>query len=66
MDFKALDFQGWKRWATLAIFKGRDGLVRFTDGRSPALRRPADGGVDVALYTRPPSAARLRCGQKGC
>eukprot|EP00965_Chrysotila_dentata_P120794 3995199-Pleurochrysis_carterae.AAC.1 len=50
VDFKALDFQGWKRWATLAIFKGRDGVVRFTDGRSPVLHRPADDGVDVALY----------------
>eukprot|EP00965_Chrysotila_dentata_P169996 5611558-Pleurochrysis_carterae.AAC.1 len=27
VDFTTLDFHGWKRWATLALFKGKDGTV---------------------------------------
>eukprot|EP00965_Chrysotila_dentata_P091968 3035830-Pleurochrysis_carterae.AAC.1 len=26
LDFRALDLCGWKRWATLSMFKGRDGV----------------------------------------
>eukprot|EP00965_Chrysotila_dentata_P225914 6195070-Pleurochrysis_carterae.AAC.1 len=49
LDFRALDMYGWKRWATLSMFKGRDGVVRFTDGDSPVTCRATDGGIEVAL-----------------
>eukprot|EP00965_Chrysotila_dentata_P201940 6180835-Pleurochrysis_carterae.AAC.1 len=31
------------------MFKGRDGIVRFTDGDMPASRRQGDGGIDITL-----------------
>eukprot|EP00965_Chrysotila_dentata_P119931 3966532-Pleurochrysis_carterae.AAC.1 len=41
---------GWKRWAALSLFRGKDGVVRFTDGRAPVARRPSDGGVDISIH----------------
>eukprot|EP00965_Chrysotila_dentata_P186518 6158336-Pleurochrysis_carterae.AAC.1 len=49
VDFKTLDLNGWNRWAALTMFKGSDGIVRFTDGYTPASRRPDGGGIDIAL-----------------
>eukprot|EP00965_Chrysotila_dentata_P081550 2692446-Pleurochrysis_carterae.AAC.1 len=31
------------------MFKGRDGVVRFTSGESPISCRTSDGGIDIAL-----------------
>eukprot|EP00965_Chrysotila_dentata_P179663 5932856-Pleurochrysis_carterae.AAC.1 len=50
VDFGSLDLNGWKRWASLSMFKGKDGIVRFTDGRAPVFRRPDDGGIEISLY----------------
>eukprot|EP00965_Chrysotila_dentata_P224219 6194048-Pleurochrysis_carterae.AAC.1 len=34
VDFTSLDLDGWKRQASRALFKGKDGVIRFTDGRA--------------------------------
>eukprot|EP00965_Chrysotila_dentata_P037795 1257002-Pleurochrysis_carterae.AAC.1 len=31
------------------MFKGRDGIVRYTDGDAPASRRPGGDGIEVTL-----------------
>eukprot|EP00965_Chrysotila_dentata_P104487 3450193-Pleurochrysis_carterae.AAC.1 len=49
VDFGALDLAGWKRWSALSLFRGRDGAVWFTDGRTPAAHHPSDGGMDVSI-----------------
>eukprot|EP00965_Chrysotila_dentata_P153419 5071436-Pleurochrysis_carterae.AAC.1 len=50
VDFTALDLQGWKRYAKLTLFKGKDGVIRFTDGRATATRRPTgEGGINVEV-----------------
>eukprot|EP00965_Chrysotila_dentata_P224795 6194391-Pleurochrysis_carterae.AAC.7 len=54
VDFYFLDLPGWKRWGALSLFRGRDGVVRFTDGRAVATRRTSDSGVDVAIHTSVP------------
>eukprot|EP00965_Chrysotila_dentata_P169759 5603158-Pleurochrysis_carterae.AAC.1 len=54
VDFHTLDLSGWKRWGALSLFRDRDGVVRFTDGRAVASRRSSDGGVDIAVYASVP------------
>eukprot|EP00965_Chrysotila_dentata_P078595 2590281-Pleurochrysis_carterae.AAC.1 len=49
LDFRTLGLNDWNRWAALAMLKGRDGVVRFTDGDTPASRRQSDGGIDIAV-----------------
>eukprot|EP00965_Chrysotila_dentata_P124599 4118067-Pleurochrysis_carterae.AAC.1 len=62
VDFYSLDLQGWKRHAMLTMFRGKDGGVRFTDGRAFATRRSTEkGGVDITLYENwqgPPTCVR--------
>eukprot|EP00965_Chrysotila_dentata_P099058 3275982-Pleurochrysis_carterae.AAC.1 len=48
VDFTTLDIPGWKRYSKLSLFRGKDGMVRFTEGRVAAARRPSgEDGVYI-------------------
>eukprot|EP00965_Chrysotila_dentata_P111976 3702932-Pleurochrysis_carterae.AAC.1 len=52
VNLKSTDLDEWKRWAALSLFRGRDGIVRFTEGRAMVRCRPGDGGgVEIQLLT---------------
>eukprot|EP00965_Chrysotila_dentata_P054642 1814161-Pleurochrysis_carterae.AAC.1 len=38
VDFTSLGLAGWKQHGALTMFKGKDGVIRFTDGRAVARR----------------------------
>eukprot|EP00965_Chrysotila_dentata_P044580 1482061-Pleurochrysis_carterae.AAC.5 len=61
--FSQLDLEGWKRWATLSLFKLKDGSIVYTDSEdvaSPIPARPDQimlhlktvGGVQLGLLTQ--------------
>eukprot|EP00965_Chrysotila_dentata_P221900 6192658-Pleurochrysis_carterae.AAC.1 len=60
VDFKSLDLDGWKRQASRTLFKGKDGAIRFTDGRA-VVRRSAtdDGAIEIQVRTTEPGRAQF-------
>eukprot|EP00965_Chrysotila_dentata_P123658 4087868-Pleurochrysis_carterae.AAC.1 len=52
IDFTSLGLAGWKQHGAMTIFRGKDGTVRFTDGRAVARRGTGEsGGVEVQVQT---------------
>eukprot|EP00965_Chrysotila_dentata_P062876 2083023-Pleurochrysis_carterae.AAC.1 len=50
VDFTALDLLGWKCYAKLSLFKGKDGMVRFKDGKATTTRRPSgESGTNIEV-----------------